>query len=167
MFEIGEKIVYSFYGICKIADIVDKEVGDSTRQYYELLPLADSRSTIYTPIDSKKVLLRSIISRDEAQNILESMDDMEMEWPENVWKRNQEFKLITQNADIRENIMLYKALVNHQIKLNGAGKKMIIQDLKVLETVAKLVCAELTEALGIELEEVELMMKESATRCMA
>lgn len=167
MFEIGEKIVYSFYGICKIADIVEKEVGDSTRQYYELLPLADSRSTIYTPIDSKKVLLRSIISKDEAQGILDIMDELDMEWPDNVWKRNQEFKLITQNADLKENIMLYKVLLNHQFMLKEAGKKMIIQDIKILETVAKLVGAELNESLGMEIEDIESFMKESVVKCMA
>lgn len=166
MFAKGDKIVYSFYGICLIASIVEKEVNGENRKYYELRPLADSKSTIYTPIDSKKVLLRSIVSKEEALDILDSMDEMEIVWPENVWKRNQEFKLITQNADLRLNVNLYKILLHRQLLLKEAGKKMIVQDSKILDTVATLVCAEFEEALGLDSEEIESKVEATAKRCM-
>ena len=166
MFAKGDRIVYSFYGICLVAGIVEKVVNGENRKYYELRPLADSKSIIYTPIDSKKVLLRSIVSKEEAQDILDSMDEMEIVWPENVWKRNQEFKLITQNADLRLNVNLYKVLLLRQLQLKEAGKKMIVQDIKILDTVGTLVCAEIEEALGLETKEIESQVEATAKKCL-
>lgn len=166
MFAEGDRIVYSFYGICLVAGIVEKEVNGENRKYYELRPLADNKSIIYTPIDSKKVLLRSIVSKEEAQDILNSMDDMEIVWPENVWKRNQEFKQITQNADLRLNVNLYKVLLHRQLQLREAGKKMIVQDIKILDTVGTLVCSELEEALGMESKDIESKVEATAKKCM-
>ena len=162
MFQIGDKIVYSVYGICRISDIVEKEVGDVKRKYYELAPLSDGRSTIFTPVDSTKVLLRPVISKNQAIELLENSDSVDMEWPDNVWKRNQEFKSITQNADLQENISLYKLLVSRKQELTESGKKMIIQDSKMLDLVSKLVFAELKEVFGVENDEIEKMMCEKA-----
>lgn len=166
MFAKGDRIVYSFYGICMVMGIVEKEMNGETRKYYELRPVADSKSVVYTPVESKKVLMRSIVSKEEALDILDSMDDMEIIWPENVWKRNQEFKQITQNADLRLNVNLYKVLLHRKLQLKEAGKKMIVQDTKILDTVGTLVCTELEEALGLESKEIEFKVEATAKKSM-
>lgn len=166
MFEIGDRIIYSFYGICVVLGVVEKEVNGNFKKYYELKPVTDSKSTIFTPIDNKKVLLRSIVTKEEAQQILDSVEDMEIVWPENVWKRNQEFKQITQNADLRLNVNLYKNLLYRQLELKKVGKKMIIQDSKILDTVETLVCSELKEALGVESTDIESKVVGTFENCM-
>ncbi|HEY2420003.1 MAG TPA: CarD family transcriptional regulator, partial [Neobacillus sp.] len=58
MLNIGELIIYSGHGICKVDDICDKTYLGNTKTYYVLHPLVNSHQlTISTPVDNEKVTM--------------------------------------------------------------------------------------------------------------
>ncbi|WP_256358056.1 CarD family transcriptional regulator [Bacillus sp. sid0103] len=73
MFNIGDLVIYSAHGICKIDDICEKTVSGTTRTYYELHPMDNDRQlTISIPVNTDKVVMLEPLQKAEAQEILES-----------------------------------------------------------------------------------------------
>ena len=73
MFAKEEYVFHESGGICQISDIqvapLDNMPAD--RQYYVMKPLYDPNSVIYMPVDSDCIFLRRLISRNEAEELLE------------------------------------------------------------------------------------------------
>ena len=73
MFEREEYVFHESGGVCKIADIqmAPLEGMPRDREYYILQPLSDPNSMIYVPVDSDKIFLRRLLSRAEAEALLD------------------------------------------------------------------------------------------------
>lgn len=80
MFEVGDLILYGNTGVCRVTEIATRSQrgGDEGQLYYTLSPLYQS-CTISTPVDMKKVLMRPIISKDEAEKLIDSIPTINAE----------------------------------------------------------------------------------------
>jgi CarD family transcriptional regulator len=73
VYNIGDLIIYSAHGICKIDDICEKNISGSTRMYYVLHPVENSKHlSISIPVDNNKVIMLDMLKKEEAHEILES-----------------------------------------------------------------------------------------------
>lgn len=65
MFKIGDYIMYSLTGVCKVTDIIKEKYFDSDeKDYYVLEPVyATTKTVIKIPVDNKKVFMRPIITK--------------------------------------------------------------------------------------------------------
>ena len=68
MFQIGELVVYGSTGVCRVEEIsgLNQPGEDREKRYYRLRPLWQD-GVIYAPVDSRKVSIRPVISREEAE----------------------------------------------------------------------------------------------------
>ena len=81
MYQIGELIIYSSHGICRIDDICQKTILGKTRQYYVLRPIENKENlTINAPIQQNENLIQRLINLEEANEILQSFKDEGIEW---------------------------------------------------------------------------------------
>ena len=73
MFQIGEKIIYGENGVCTVEKIAPLEMSGAPKEklYYYLTPLVGS-GTYFAPVDTN-AYMRSIISREEAEALIDSM----------------------------------------------------------------------------------------------
>ena len=73
MFQINDYVFYESGGICKIADIQTAPLDNmpADRQYYVLQSVHDSNGVSYVPTDSDCVFLRLLMTRQEAEELLE------------------------------------------------------------------------------------------------
>ena len=73
MFDIGEKIIYGENGVCTVEKIAPLDMTGASREklYYYLTPLVGS-GTYFAPVDTS-AFMRPIISRDEADALIDSM----------------------------------------------------------------------------------------------
>ena len=72
MYKIGEKVIYGNTGVCVVTDIT-KVVSpgiDSEREYYVLKPVFDS-GTIYAPTSECVVPMRKIITKKDAEALID------------------------------------------------------------------------------------------------
>ena len=74
MYSVGSLIVYGGTGVCQVEAIEEKAQGGEIRQYYRLKPLYQS-GTISVPVDGK-VFMRPVISREEAEALIDAMPAM-------------------------------------------------------------------------------------------
>ena len=74
MFEKDELIMCGGHGVCRVVDIVGNPIDrlDKKRKYYLLEPVFEKGSTIYTPVDNDKVIMRKIMNKEEAEELLYS-----------------------------------------------------------------------------------------------
>ena len=71
MYQVGDLILYGSTGVCKVADITTQELSgkDEKQLFYVLEPLYQN-CTIFTPVNTTKIFMRPIISKDEAERLL-------------------------------------------------------------------------------------------------
>ncbi len=72
MFNIGDLLFYSTNGVCCVSEICSSPFDcTDKRSFYKLTPIADNSSlVIYTPIDNTHVVMRSLITKEEAEALL-------------------------------------------------------------------------------------------------
>ena len=71
MFEIGDKVVYGVVGVCEVEQIDTPPIKGISGDYYFLQPVFDSKGIIYSPVDSNKVMIRSIMTVKECDKLKE------------------------------------------------------------------------------------------------
>ena len=67
MFGKGELIMCGGHGVCRVIDITGNPIerSDRNKKYYVLEPVFEKASTIYTPVDNDKIVMRRIMNREE------------------------------------------------------------------------------------------------------
>ncbi len=165
MFEVGDYIVYSSKGVCKVEDIgtIDMDGISKERLYYTLTPVYDKGGHVFTPVDNNKVVRRPVISREEAEELIEGIEEIEALGIKDDRKREAEYKEALKKCDTKEWIRILKMLYARRDKRIAEGKKMTSSDEKYLNLAKESLDGELAIALKISREEVDEYI-ESRTR---
>ena len=160
MFEKGEYIIYGNNGVCEVQDYMQGGAPDDNRTYYVLAPIRSRGSTIYSPIDNKKVFMRRVMTREEAAELLDRIPEYEdMEIPE-VRNQEQQYKEILQNCDCTDVLRFIKALYSRKEQRETAGKKITAVDEKYLFLAKDSLLNELAIALKMDVNDVDHMLAE-------
>lgn len=157
MFEKGEYIVYGQNGICEVEDITHLDLGDVDEEklFYVLSPIGAKGSKIYSPVDNAKVVIRRIISKEEAWNLLDEIENMEELWIINDKLREKQYKEAMQSCDYREWIRIIKTLYLRKCERTAAGKRITTTDEKYLKLAENNLYGELALALDKDKSEME------------
>ena len=69
MFEKGEYIIYGSNGVCEVQDYMNAAGETDNRTYYVLAPMRSKGSTIFSPVDNQKVLMRKVMTKEEGEAV--------------------------------------------------------------------------------------------------
>lgn len=77
MYQIGDRIMYGNTGVCVVKDIttLDLRGVDKNKRYYVLVPLYQD-GVIHTPVENNKVPIRPVISRGEAEKLVDRIPEV-------------------------------------------------------------------------------------------
>lgn len=77
MFQKGDSVVYGNLGVCKINDLVTRQFEglDEAHPYYVLKPLYQE-GVLYVPADNPKIALRTVLTADEANQLIDSIPSL-------------------------------------------------------------------------------------------
>lgn len=70
-YKIGDYVLYGFSGACQVVEMGPLSFGGPDKIYYSLKPVYDSRSTIYVPLNKEDEIVRKVITKPEAEKVLE------------------------------------------------------------------------------------------------
>ena len=163
MYSAGSYVVYGTNGPCRVNEItyLDMPGCDTKRKYYVLEPVASKGSTIYSPVDSEKVAIRAIITREEASELLETMDDVEPMSIGNEKFREESYREIMREGSCTQSAGMIRTLRQRRADRLAQGKKFTSVDERFLaEATGKLSC-ELAIALEKSQEEAEERLEEA------
>lgn len=165
MFEKGQYIVHGTTGVCKVEDIttMDMEGISTERLYYVLSPLSQSGGTIFTPTDNQKTFMRAIVSKEEANLLIQDIPDIEELWVTNERSREEMYKTCMRSCDCRELVKIIKTLYLRKQERQVQGKKITATDEKYLRLAEEHLYSELSIPLGIPKDGMELYISEYIT----
>lgn len=157
MFEKGEFIVYGNAGVCEVKDIttLDMEGASKNRLYYILSPSHHKDSKIFTPVDSNKTVMRAVLTKEEADVLIDNIRDIEELWVSNDKLREEKYKETMRSCECRDWIKIIKTLYIRKQERIAQGKKTTAMDEKYLRMAEENLYSELSIALGIPKEQME------------
>lgn len=159
MFSIGDMVIYSAHGICKIDDICEKTVSGKTNLYYVLHPLENNHQlTISTPVNNEKVVMLGLLHKEEANEIIESFKYPGVIWNDKPNLRYQLYSNLLNTGDRKEIAKVVNTLMRQKIEVELHGRKLYEQDRKLLDTAQNILFKELAISLKTTFQEINEMV---------
>lgn len=160
MFDIGDYIVYGQNGICKVADITHPEISgaDDDKLYYVLIPEKTRDSKLFCPADNDKIVIRKLITAEEAKQLMEESKSIEPLEIVNERARDDSYKMAMKSCDVRKAVSVLKTLLMRKKEREDSGKKITATDERYLKQAQEGLFTELSIATGISKDEIRDIM---------
>ena len=161
LFKVGDYIVHGRNGVCKVVDITHLDMSgvDKDQLYYALFPMKSEDSKIFYPVDSDKVVMRSVVTKDQAKDLVSEIKDIEPMRIENDRQREAKYKEALVSCDCKQLICIIKTMYARNKERIGKGKRITYVDDRYLKEAKQNLNDEFSIALGIEPREVEKYIK--------
>ena len=74
MYKKGEYVIYGSSGVCQVGDVTTLDINNvpKDREYYVLFP-KNNGGTIYVPVDVASTKMRKVITKEDAQALIEKI----------------------------------------------------------------------------------------------
>lgn len=157
-FQINEYIFHGGSGVCVVEDICIPQhmrTRDPSREYYRLHPIYETNSVIYTPVDSSMGIVRRILTKAEATELIRQIPFIETIDVENEKMREEQFRSALRTNNCYEWIRVIKTLYLRSEQRKQEGKRPWQSDEKYLQLAENLLYGELAVPLGIPKEQVQ------------
>ena len=150
MFQVGDKIVHPMHGAGVIDSIVTKKVNGVVREYYILkLPVGGMLVMIPTS-NSEEIGVRPVVDKDEADRLIASMPDIEVDMTQNWNRRYRENMMRIKSGDLLEVAKVVKGLMHRDV-----DRGLSTGERKMLHSAKQILISELVLSQNTSYEDVE------------
>ena len=158
----GDHIIYGNTGVCRVESIItpdskdSKRVFDNTRCYYVLKPLYHTE-TIYTPTDNTKVFMRPVISKEEAERLIDLIPTIQAEayHADSLQDLRNHYRSATESYDCSDLIELLMSIYLKKQYAEQQKRKFGEVDGKFMKQAEEMLYGEFSVALEIDKNEVQ------------
>lgn len=157
MFSIGDYMIYGVNGVCLIEDICASPFDKKdTRTFYMLKPLgATAGSVIYTPTDNAQVPMRPLMSREDAEQLIDRMPVIPLlEIPMEKMRR-EIYRQAMHSCNPVEYVRLIKTVHERRAEMIRQHKRLSETDSDFEKNAKLSLYHELAVVLGVQYAEVE------------
>lgn len=159
MFQINDCIIYGCNGACSIIDVRnEKDYYGVMKEHYVLQPVYLKTSTIMTPVDNEKVIMRGILTLGEAEELICNLDQSEIPWIDNDKVRNREYRELQKSCVSTNWIQLVRTIYTKKQEKISEGKKLSQADEIIIQGVEKLLFGELAISMKTEVDTIKKMV---------
>lgn len=157
MFETGSYIVCGQHGVCRVEGIGKLKLTEASkdREYYTLSKVYSQGGVIYVPADSEKIIMRPVISRKEAEELIDHIKEIDILKIDNEKHKEDIFKKAFRTCDNREWVRIIKTLYARRQMRLAKGKKVTASDERFMRAAEDNLYGELAISLGMDKREVE------------
>lgn len=154
MYKIGDVLIYGMTGPCKVAEIAAKSLpGEQEKQlYYRLVPLYQPQCTIHTPVNNQKVAIRPVISKEEAERLIDLIPSIQAEPFHNKANNEltQHYTAALKNHNCEDLVELTMSIYAKKQEVEGSKRKFGVVDERFLRQAEDLLFGELAVALDLD-----------------
>lgn len=158
MFQPGELLVYGTTGVCRVEGVtrLNQTGPDRNRQYYVLKPLLQD-GVIYTPVDNQKVPVRSVISREEAEALIDLIPTIQAEAcrAPTLQALAQHYQEAVRSHDCRDLIELMMSIYTKRQQAEAQNRRLGMVDERYMKQAERLLYGEFSAALDLSFDEVQ------------
>ena len=149
-FRIGDRIAHPMHGAGIIDSIETKKINGVEREYYVLkLPVGDM--LVMIPVDNcKEIGVRPIVNPDEAESIIKSIPDIEINMTQNWNKRYRENMLKIKSGDLMEVAAVVKGLM-----IRDTDRGLSTGERKMLHSAKQILISEIVLSQSSNYEDIE------------
>ena len=157
MFKVGDLVVYGNNGVCTVDSIGPSSLSgaDRNKDYYFLTPYYSGKCRIMIPCDNDRIVLRALITKDEANALIEDLENIGLMEITDEKNREQIYKNTIRGCDCREMFSLIKTIYLRKQTRLSEGKKVTSSDEKFFLIAEDKLYGELAVALGIEKNDIK------------
>ena len=162
MFQAGDVIVCGTHGVCRVEKVgpLSSAVADRDRLYYTLKPLYERGSVVFTPVDNEKMVIRPVISREEALRLIDGIRDAEALGIEDERKREENYKTALKSCRAEELVKMIKTINARKCSRAARGKKATDADSRYVKLAEDYLYGELAISLDLERDQVKAFIRE-------
>lgn len=157
MFQPGDLVVYNTTGVCRVEAITKPNMtgADRNKEYYQLKPLQQD-GVIYTPVDNPKVSIRPVISREEAEKLIDLIPTIQAEAcrAPTLQALAQHYQEAVHSNDCRDLIEMMMSIYAKRQQAEAQKRRLGLVDERFMKQAERLLHGELSAALGIPFEEI-------------
>ena len=156
MFLKNDIVRYGAHGVCKIADIAEKNFNGVPVEYYVLKPIYNDTSTIYVPVQNQSLTdkMYKVLSAEEIRALIQAMPYEESMWIDDEEERKRRYQEILVDGDRVEMVRMIKALYLHQREQQAKGRKLHMADDRFFKEAERMLYEEFALVLQMKKEEV-------------
>ncbi len=157
MFQKDDYVFYESGGICKIFDVqyAPLENMPSDRQYYILHSLHDRNGVSYIPVDSDKVFLRRLLNREEAQRLMDEIDQISVIEESNAKQLRAKYMEAMHTHQPLEWVRVIKTVYKRMNLDPSRPQRLSETERSFAENAKRYLYTELALALGLQENEME------------
>lgn len=161
-YSVNEKVLYGSVGVCEIREITQKDFSGQTADYYVLVPVYSSQSTVYVPVNSATLCekMRKMPPKDRINELFDCANGEPPEWDDNKYTRRDKFNDILEKGSDKDIFSLARALLDYSEKQIEKGKKLHVTDERVLAEAKKLIDEEVACVLDLPLKNISAYITE-------
>ena len=154
MFKVGDYVVYGNTGVCQIEDIGPIAIGNRDKEYYTLVPVYGRNSKLYTAVDSDKVVIRPIMTKQESDALIDEMENIDTLRIGDEKRREEIYRETMRTCDCKEWVRIIKTLYLRKMDRISRGKKVTSSDERYLQMAEENLYGELAFSLQMPREKV-------------
>ncbi|MBQ9937962.1 MAG: CarD family transcriptional regulator [Oscillospiraceae bacterium] len=156
MYNAGELIVYGSTGVCRIVEIAPMNRPNMSKDtlYYTLEPLYQD-GIIYVPVDNNKVFMRDVISREQAEQIIDMIPKIEEAYKTSDKNVTDNFKEAFASHNCTDLVELIVSIYNKKQYVQAHHRQLGQMDVRYMKRAEELLYGEFAIALNIPKEKVQ------------
>ncbi|HHU05176.1 MAG TPA: CarD family transcriptional regulator [Clostridiales bacterium] len=156
MFHIGDMIAHPLHGAGVIEDIEEKTINGVTREYY-VLRMPVGGMVVLIPVEnSEEIGVRPILTEEQADKVIASMSDIEVEMDQNWNRRYRENMMRLKSGDLIEVARVIKGLMFREVERGlSTGER------KMLRSAKQILISEIVLSKNSTYDEIEARINEA------
>lgn len=156
MYEIGDFVVKAGNGICRVEEITKLDISLATKdkKYYMLVPIEEAKTKLYIPVDKENNGIRRVMTKEEAEDLVGEIPQIEEAWIADDKQRETRYKEIIHRGEPRELVSVIKSMYTRKQKRSAMGKKSTSVDERFFKLAESNLYAEFAFALGERKEDM-------------
>lgn len=163
MFNIGDIVFYESIGVCKITDIttLDFALGNKNQKYY-VMEAMYKNGVNYVPVDSETTYIRNIITKNEAEELIDTIPDLDIEVYQNMATKDMvaKYEELLKSDDYKDLLTLCMSIYAKKQLLLDQKKKFGAIDDYFIKRAEDMLFEELAAALEIEKDEIPAFIED-------
>lgn len=154
MYKVNDVIVYGNNEVCRIENIAIPDFIETNDEYYYLKPLSNPTSIIYVKTSTQKPM-RSILSKENAEELLRELSSTEAVYDKNDRIRGKEFHDIIRSCDCKGLLQMLKGIRLKKEQKESTGKRLSLDDEKYYNKVESSLSIEFSQIFHISVEQAK------------
>lgn len=157
MYSVGDVVVYSIHGVCRIEAVEERKVDKNTASYFVLRPLENEKIVYFIPVHNQAALLklRPLTDRQTLEAVFQTPEVLTECWIPEENQRKLRYKELISSLDFAATVQMVHTLHCHRTKQLSSGKKVHQCDENFLRDAKRMLDSELSVILEIPVSQVE------------